>query len=65
MNNARQLGKSAGGEIKIHGLPNGKAFIGRFHRFYDWTNGCIALTNEEVCQLYDRVLIGTPIEIFE
>ena len=51
--------------MKIHGLPNGSGYIGRFHRLRDWTDGCIALTNEEVKQLYSRVRVGATIEIFE
>ena len=32
----------------IHGLPNGKGYIGAAHRMYDWTLGCIAVTDEEI-----------------
>ena len=37
--------------------------IGRFHRWQDWTMGCIAVTNEDAEELYELVPIGTPIEI--
>ncbi|MCB0769980.1 MAG: L,D-transpeptidase family protein [Flavobacteriales bacterium] len=60
---ARALGKSPGGDIKIHGLPNGRGYIGKLHRQSDWTWGCIAVTDEEVDELYEAVPIGTPIEI--
>lgn len=60
---SRKLGKSTGGDVKIHGIKNGIGFIGKFHRWYDWTAGCIALTNEEVDELYNSVNIGTKIEI--
>jgi len=60
---ARKKGVSPGGDIKIHGLRNGLGFIGKFHRLANWTAGCIALTNEEVDELYDHVAIGTPIII--
>lgn len=60
---ARALGKSPGGDIKIHGLPNGRGHIGKLHRQSDWTWGCIAVTDEEVDELYEAVPIGTPIEI--
>ncbi len=60
---AVKQGKSAGGLIKIHGLKNGLGVIGRFHRFFDWTNGCIAMTDQEVEELYQHVPIGTEIEI--
>lgn len=52
-----------GGEIKIHGIRNGFSFIGKFQRMIDWTAGCIALTDQEIDELYDRVDIGTPIVI--
>jgi len=61
--NARQLGKSAGGDIKVHGLRNDQGFIGRFQRWKDWTTGCIALTNEEIDDLYMHTPLGTRIEI--
>ena len=32
-------------------------------RWYDWTDGCIALTDAEIDELYAAVKIGTPIEI--
>jgi murein L,D-transpeptidase YafK len=61
---AKLIGKPAGGDIKIHGLRNGVGFIGKLHRWFDWTLGCIALTNNEVDELYQAVEIGTPIEIY-
>jgi len=60
---AKQLGKPTGGDIKIHGLKNGQGYIGKFLRWKDWTNGCIALTDEEVDELYEHTLIGALIEI--
>jgi murein L,D-transpeptidase YafK len=60
---ARKFSKPVGGDIKIHGLKNGQGYIGRFHRWRDWTNGCIALTNQEIDELYNHTPIGTPVEI--
>ena len=60
---AKERNVKPGGEIKIHGIRNGLGFIGKFHRFMDWTAGCIALTNDEVEELYAGVEIGTPIII--
>lgn len=60
---AKKYGRSAGGLIKIHGLKNGRGFIGKFHRLFDWTKGCIALTNKEIEELYNNVPIDTKIEI--
>lgn len=61
--NAKALGKPTGGDIKIHGLENGKGYIGKLHRWKDWTNGCIALTDAEVDELYAHVPLGTLIII--
>lgn len=61
---ARAHGVPPGGEVKIHGLKNGRGYIGKFHRFRDWTNGCIALTDEEVDELYDHVILGATIVIY-
>ncbi|TDQ50322.1 L,D-transpeptidase-like protein [Permianibacter aggregans] len=61
--NAKTRGVSPGGDIFIHGLPNGmgwmeSAFVGR-----DWTDGCIAVTNAEIEEIWRLVKNGTPIEI--
>lgn len=60
---AGKMGCSPGGDIMIHGIPPKYAKIGRFHRFLDWTHGCIAVTNREMDQIYRIVKKGTPIEI--
>ena len=56
-------GKPIGGDIKIHGLMNHLWFIGNFHRLSDWTNGCIAINNFEMEELFTSVRIGAKIEI--
>lgn len=61
---AVKLGKSPGGDIKIHGLKNGRGYIGKFHRMKNWTNGCIAVTNDEVDELYAAVEKDAVIEIY-
>ena len=60
---ARKLGVSPGGDIYVHGLPNGYAWVGIGHRLKDWTDGCIAVTNEEIDEIWRAVPDGTPIEI--
>ena len=60
---AAQRGVSAGGDIMIHGLPNGFGWLGAAHRNMDWTDGCIAVTNAEIDEIWDLVPDGTPIEI--
>ena len=61
--NAKRLRKPPGGAIKIHGLPNGMGFISKFHRWIDFTNGCIMVTDQEIDELYYSVKIGSKIEI--
>jgi len=60
---AAKLGVSPGGAIMIHGLPNGMGWLGASHRFYDWTLGCIAVTDEEIDEIWEMTAIGTPVEI--
>jgi len=60
---ARKRGVPPGGEIMIHGLPNGYWFVGRFQRFKDWTAGCIAVTDPEMEEIFRVVPDQTPIEI--
>ena len=60
---AQQLGVSPGGDIMIHGLPPARSSIGARHRLVDWTNGCIALTDQEIEELWQSVPVGTPVEI--
>jgi len=60
---ARKLGVDPGGDILIHGLPNGLGYIGKAHRLWDWTKGCIAVTDEEIEEIWSLVPNGTPVEI--
>jgi hypothetical protein len=49
-----------GGFIGIHGTGDGDLAV---HHQYNWTSGCIALTNEQIDRLVSLVQIGTPVEI--
>jgi len=60
---AARLGVSPGGAIMIHGLPNGLSWLGAAHRLYDWTQGCIAVTDSEMDEIWNLVPVGTPVEI--
>jgi len=60
---AQSIGKDPGGDIKIHGLPNGQGYIGAAHTLKDWTWGCIAITDEEIDELYDHVKVGASVNI--
>ena len=57
---ARALGKEPGGDIFIHGWGRGI----RFPR-PDWTWGCIAVTDDEIEEIYAMVRDGTPISIYK
>ena len=60
---AKARGVLAGGDIMIHGLPPKFAYVGAAHRDYDRTEGCIALTDQEIDELWQEVPDGTPIDI--
>ena len=60
---AQALGVSPGGDIMIHGLPARQAWVGAAHRDFDWTEGCIAVTNAEIEEIWSAVPVGTPIHI--
>jgi murein L,D-transpeptidase YafK len=53
-------GTPLGGMIGIHGIGTGDREI---HDEFNWTNGCVALTNEDIDELLQWVKIGTPVEI--
>lgn len=61
---ALESGKTAGGDIKIHGLRNGYGYIGQCHRLKNWTAGCIAVTNKEIDELYAAVKPNAQITIY-
>ena len=60
---ARKAGVSPGGDIMLHGLPKGYAFLGKSQALHDWTDGCIAVSNQEMDELWNLIRVGTPIEI--
>jgi outer membrane protein assembly factor BamD (BamD/ComL family) len=60
---AKELGVLPGGDIMIHGIKNGLAWAGALHAGIDWTKGCIAVTDEEMEEIYKLVPNGTIVEI--
>jgi murein L,D-transpeptidase YafK len=60
---ARTHGAAPGGNVMIHGLPPGYETLGKAHTQTDWTDGCIAVTNEEMDIIWNTVEDFTPIEI--
>lgn len=57
---AQELGVSPGGNIMIHGQPEGAS---QDAQLFNWTDGCIAVTNEHMDEIWQLVTVGTPIEI--
>ncbi|MEX2152439.1 MAG: L,D-transpeptidase family protein [Gemmatimonadaceae bacterium] len=60
---AAKLGVSTGGDIMIHGLPKAFASVGALHRQQDWTEGCVAVTNAEIEEIWRSVPNGAWILI--
>lgn len=60
---ATALGVEPGGDIMIHGTRNGLGWFGAMARSIDWTAGCIAVTNDEIEEIWRAVPDGTSIEI--
>jgi murein L,D-transpeptidase YafK len=53
----------AGGMIMIHGQRDGFGWASAITQRIDWTNGCMALNNKDMQEVWDLVKTGTPIEI--
>lgn len=60
---AGAAGVDPGGLIMVHGIRNGLGWLGRFHRLWNWTDGCVAVTNAEMDEIWRVVPVGTEIEI--
>jgi murein L,D-transpeptidase YafK len=60
---AKRAGVEPGGMIMIHGQPNGYGWWSWLIQMFDWTNGCIAVTDEDMAEIWQMVANGTPIEI--
>jgi murein L,D-transpeptidase YafK len=60
---ARTLGVRPGGDIEIHGLGSKYGWVGSLHLQTIWTDGCIAVTNSEIEEIWPLVPVGTPLEI--
>ena len=60
---AAARGVAPGSDIMIHGLPNGLGWLGSHHLRRDWTQGCIAVTDDEIEDIWRAVPDGTMVEI--
>lgn len=61
---AYDRGVNPGNSIMIHGLPNNNTMPASLVQAFNWTDGCIAVTNENMEIIWRAVKTGTPIEIF-
>jgi len=60
---AKNLGVSPGGLIMIHGQKNGLGWLSWIAQGFNWTDGCIAVTNKEMAEIWSLVRVGTEIKI--
>lgn len=60
---AERLGVRPGGSIMIHGQPNVTQWPADVAQTFNWTNGCIAVTDRQMDEIWDAVDVGTPIRI--
>ena len=60
---AKRRGVKPGGAIMIHGQKNGLGWLSALSQHFDWTDGCIALTNADMQKVWNLVRVPTPIEI--
>jgi murein L,D-transpeptidase YafK len=60
---ARKMGVDPGGAIMIHGQPNDPTRSEAYYRTQDWTNGCIAVSNSDMIDIWLMTTENTPIEI--
>ena len=60
---ARMRGQSPGGQIMIHGQPNVPKYSDEYYRMSDWTEGCVALSNSDMVDVWLMTTPNTPISI--
>jgi murein L,D-transpeptidase YafK len=60
---ARRNGRDPGGQIMIHGQPNDPTYSVGYYQTEDWTNGCIAVSNSDMIDIWLMTPDNVPIEI--
>lgn len=60
---ASDIGASPGGSIMIHGMPNNTTLPPELIQMFNWTDGCIAVTNQDMDEIWSAIKPGTPIDI--
>lgn len=61
--NAKKLKVNPGGFIMIHGQKNNFGFLSFIMQRFNWTDGCIAVSNSQMDEIWEAIDIKTPIEI--
>lgn len=60
---ALDIGAAPGGSIMIHGMPNNTTLPPELIQMFNWTDGCIAVTNQDMDEIWSAIKPGTPIDI--
>lgn len=60
---ARSMGVSPGSYIMIHGQPGTPKRSASYYENFDWTDGCIAVSNAAMTDIWQLTAANTPIEI--
>jgi murein L,D-transpeptidase YafK len=60
---ARTQGVDPGGLVMVHGIKNGLGWLGRLHVAFDWTDGCVAVTDREMDEIWRAVPDGTKVTL--
>lgn len=61
---AKARGVNPGGQIMIHGQKNGLGWLSSVAQWFNWTDGCVGLSNEDMDAVRSAVSVGTPIQIY-
>jgi murein L,D-transpeptidase YafK len=64
LTSAKARGVDAGGLIMVHGQKNGLGWLAPLAQWFNWTDGCVGLSNNDMDVVWDAVDVGTPIEIY-
>jgi murein L,D-transpeptidase YafK len=60
---AKSRGVNPGSDLMIHGQKNGLGWLSPISQHFNWTNGCVALTNSDIDVMWEQVEEGTSVEI--
>lgn len=61
---AKARGVKPGGQIMIHGQKNGLGWLAPVAQWFNWTDGCVGLSNKDMDAVWGAVDVGTPVQIY-